>query len=199
MSEELNNKMTIYEALAELQYEIVTIKKNQTVNVGKFKFNYADLTSIREALRGPLHKFGFSICQTMEGGVLTTQLIHKSGEKITTSVQVPATTDLKTLGSALTYLRRYSIATLLNLVSDDDVDTGSMEAAGENIVRHQITEDELMRLVDLLNECGEEYSSKIKKGLKHAYKIDSLINLSPDLYQRVYKAAKEYKSQKEKE
>lgn len=184
-------ELTVHEALAELQYEIGTIPKNQEVNVGKFKFKYADLAAIREAIREPLHKWGFSISQVMEDGILTTILYHKSGESIKSSVKIPPAPDLKALGGSLTYLRRYSIASILNLVSDDDLDSGSLEAAGHTFVKPGVSLEEVEDLKKILKKCGDEYKSKVENSLQSAYGISEYTDIPREIYERVLKAAKE--------
>lgn len=186
-------ELTIHEALCELQYAIGTIQKNQEVNVGKFKFKYADLAGIREAIREPLHKWGFSISQIMEDGVLITILYHKSGESIRSSVKIPPAPDLKALGGSLTYLRRYSLASILNLVSDEDLDVLPEEIARTNSSRRLVSQDQLKVLHEELHECGEEYTNKVLGSLKSAYQIVDLKEMTQELYNRVLKAAREYR------
>lgn len=193
MSED--QKLTFYEALSELQHDIGSIQKNQEVNVGKFKFKYADLSKIREAIREPMHKWGFSISQVMDDGMLITTLHHRSGESLKSSVKIPPWPDLKALGGSLTYLRRYSIASILNLVSEDDIDSGSLESAGHVFVKeeesHTITKKEVELLNEVLDGCGKEYREKVEASLSGAYGIEEYSEIPRDLYKRILKAAKE--------
>lgn len=169
MTDKKDKEMTIYEALAGLQYEIGTIQKNQAVDIGKFKFKYADLAAIREAIREPMYKWGFSLTQTMDEGKLTTCLLHRSGEMIKSSVKIPTPNDLKALGASLTYLRRYSIAAILNLVSDDDIDAGSIEASGTSLTKSDplISKEQGKELLKIAEEYDkEEVLNKFLKGRK---------------------------------
>lgn len=189
-----DNLKEFYEALAGLQHEIGTIQKNKSVNIGKYKFSYADLASIREAIRDPMFKWGFSLTQVMEENILITSLNHKSGESIKSFAKIPPSPDLKALGASLTYLRRYSIASLLNLVSDDDIDAGAMEAEGEVLVRPEkkLSVDQIEELNIALGNCDREYIDKVMKGLKTAYGISNISQMPQDLYHRVLKAAQEH-------
>jgi len=95
---------------------------------------YADLSSVWSAIRKPLTDNGLSILQTTEsyeGGVtVVTTLLHISGESIETrlSAKVPAKKDkngqeisnVQSLGSAITYLRRYSLAAMIGVCPADD-------------------------------------------------------------------------------
>lgn len=99
-----------------------------------FKSKYADLTSCLEAVREPLSKNGLAIVQlpsrSAEGLVeLTTMLIHESGQWIgsTASTRI-AKDDPQGMGSALSYLRRYSLMSITGLGADDD--------DGEQAMRH---------------------------------------------------------------
>lgn len=91
-----------------------------------FKSRYADLTSCLEAVREPLFKNGLAIVQlpsrSAEGLVeLTTMLIHESGQWIgsTASTRI-AKDDPQGMGSAISYLRRYSLMSITGLGADDD-------------------------------------------------------------------------------
>lgn len=176
--------MTIYEALSELQHDINVIQKNQSVNIGKYAFRYADIGAIREAIRVPMHKWGFSITQTLEDGKLVTCLLHKSGEMIKSSVKIPETQDLKTLGAALTYLRRYSISAILNLASDDDIDAGSLEANGEILTKKdaKITKEQGKELLELSEQI--DGGRKLNNFLK-AKKLVSIYQLNADKFEGV--------------
>lgn len=92
-----------------------------------FKSRYATLTSLWEAARAALSANGLAVTQTTDMGddgvVLITTLIHASGEWVGSAYPVRATDNKpQSLGSALTYARRYAFAALLGLVSDDDDD-----------------------------------------------------------------------------
>ena len=65
---------------------------------------------------------------------LTTRLIHESGEWIEDTASCPlAKQDPQGLGSALTYLRRYSLSAICGLYADDD-DGNSASNRVENSV-----------------------------------------------------------------
>ena len=127
------------DALAQAQGEIDTVERN-CVNPF-FKSKYADLAACRAAVKGPLSRHGLSIVQgptiipngdTMLLG-LTTRLLHKSGQWIETECGCPAG-DAKpqSLGSAITYLRRYCLCAMTNLAADDDDDGNhAQQTAGQ--------------------------------------------------------------------
>src|SRR5260221_8790245 len=94
-------------ALSEFQGSMKSVKKD--ANNSFFKSKYADISSIIEAIREPLAKHGLAFSQFPSGEAqLTTILMHKSGEWIEDSFTVkPIDTKPQSLGSAITYARRY--------------------------------------------------------------------------------------------
>lgn len=110
-------------ALCEAQFAMEGAKK-ESVNP-HFKSKYADLTSVWEACRVPLHTNGLAVVQSPEpceiGIQLRTMLMHKSGEWIDSVLIIPAAQQTpQGYGSAMSYARRYALAAMLGVVSEDD-------------------------------------------------------------------------------
>jgi hypothetical protein len=110
-------------ALAKAQGQIDAAAKG-SVNP-HFKSRYADLNSLREAIREPLAANDLSIIQLPRMGdkevEVETMLLHKSGEFIAETLRMPlGQFTAQAVGSALTYCRRYSLSSILNLAADDD-------------------------------------------------------------------------------
>lgn len=92
-----------------------------------FKNRYADLTSIVQASRPALTAQGLSVTQQIipQDGqtILLTTLGHSSGQFIQSAARIlPPKADVQSLGSYITYLRRYSYAALIGVVTDDGID-----------------------------------------------------------------------------
>jgi hypothetical protein len=92
-----------------------------------FRSKYADLASIREACRKPLADNGLAVVQrvssTAKGVIVTTQLIHASGEWVRDRLEIPvAAQTAQGMGSAITYGRRYGLAAMLGIVAEEDDD-----------------------------------------------------------------------------
>ncbi len=91
-----------------------------------FKSKYADLASIMDACRGPLSRHGLAVSQMPDRGEdgsvkLTTLLMHESGEHLGSEISVRTSQENpQVVGSVLTYLRRYALASVVGVVSDDD-------------------------------------------------------------------------------
>lgn len=110
-----------------------------------FKTRYADLAAIIKASRPALTKHGLSIVQqiiTRDDGAtfLHTMLCHSSGQWVESRVRIsPAKTDVQSLGSYITYLRRYSIAALCGIVAsdeDDDAETAMIRDQAADAFTH---------------------------------------------------------------
>lgn len=127
-SEQLNS---IAEALAKAQGEFTNPEKNRTVEVktrtgGSYHFAYATLDQILEITRPILSKHGLSVVQVVEkdeGLTLTSRLLHGSGQWIESNLPLHVEGDgVQALGSAISYLRRYGIISLLGLAAEEDDD-----------------------------------------------------------------------------
>ncbi len=113
-------------ALAAAQAELQDAKKD-SVNP-HFKNRYSSLSSVRAALQAVLPKHGLATVQTTEphgdaGVCVVTWLLHESGEWIRGALFLPVgKKDAQGFGSALSYARRYALAAIVGISSDDDDD-----------------------------------------------------------------------------
>jgi hypothetical protein len=101
-----------------------------------FKSKYAPLDAIVDATRPVLLKHGLAITQAplfMEGmaGVETT-ILHKSGHFTTTTLLLPLKDQSpQGVGGAITYARRYSLAAVCGLATEED-DDGNISSGLSN-------------------------------------------------------------------
>lgn len=99
----------------------------KTANNPYFKSKYAPLDAIIDATRPIMAKHGLAVTQQplfMDGaaGVETT-IIHKDGHSTTTTLLLPLKDQSpQGVGSAITYARRYALAAVLGVASEDDDD-----------------------------------------------------------------------------
>lgn len=113
-------------ALAKAQQEI----RNPALDSVNphFRNRYASLAAHLDAVREPLGKHGIAMVQGMETGEgtvrVTTMLAHASGEWIKAAVEMPMPdrATAQQVGATVTYLRRYSLATMSLIVGDEDDD-----------------------------------------------------------------------------
>lgn len=117
----------LYKALAEFQQEVPVILKETT----GYGYKYADLPAIFAVINPLLKKKGLGFYQSVEGVSVKTVIFHtESGEQIESSTSIPqgvvlkGMNDFQVLGSAITYIRRYAISSMLGLITDKDTDAG---------------------------------------------------------------------------
>ena len=114
-----------------------------------FKSKYADLASIISAARAYMAANGLSVSQfpgpTYNGdshhyATLTTILMHSSGEWISQDLTMPlAKVDPQGYGSAITYARRYALASVLGIVAGEDDDANAATQPAKAATRRPLT------------------------------------------------------------
>lgn len=119
----------LFKALANFQQEVPVIHKG----TNGYGYTYADLPAIFEVINPLLKKHGLGFTQMVNGTSVKTVIFHiESGEQIDSvtdipqGVQLKGMNDFQVLGSAITYIRRYSLSSILGIITDKDTD-----AAGE--------------------------------------------------------------------
>jgi hypothetical protein len=109
-------------ALSSFQKDMSAIAKDAKNPF--FKSKYVTLSAIIEAIRKPLAENSLSFTQFPTGdNGLTTILMHDSGEYIASTVNTqPTKNDPQSIGSAITYMRRYALGAILGLSIQEDDD-----------------------------------------------------------------------------
>jgi hypothetical protein len=103
----------------------ITFAAKDAVNP-HFRSKYADLPTVIDAIKPALNEAGVVFLQLPTPSdpgtlALTTRLMHESGEWIESTAVTPLQkNDPQGYGSAMTYLRRYSLAAAVGLYQDDD-------------------------------------------------------------------------------
>jgi len=129
-------------ALCAFHKEVGTIHKEARAQYGAF----ADLATVLSTISQPLSKQGLAVTQTFigvsegEGINLVTTLRHSSGETVESVLPMVIQKGrhaLHDFGAACTYLRRYSLLAMLNLVADIDTD-GVVEEPAKPAVQQQV-------------------------------------------------------------
>lgn len=124
----METNQNVWTKLAAFQAKVPTIKKN-AINP-HFKNKYADLAEIMQTIRPILSEVGLLMIQRIESDSLCTVIMCPESQT-QESACLPITQGLSAqqLGSYLTYIRRYSLASLLCLDTDEDDDGNE---AGKN-------------------------------------------------------------------
>lgn len=138
-------KIVSFSEKKENIFKAIILCKNLSRNPKKtssnpyFKSKYADLSEVLDCLSEPLEMSKLAISQHpgMDGNVLSveTLVIHESGEWMSSVISCEINkvqnkngqteTDPQKIGSLISYLRRYSIASIFCLAQEDD-DTESV-------------------------------------------------------------------------
>lgn len=117
-------KLTL--ALSKVQSKLRPAKENSKNPF--FKSSYADLGSVWDSVRQLLADNELSIIQMpTDVGGLTTILSHSSGEFISSTMYIPSKEDAHGVGSAISYARRYALASFVGVVTGDDDGNGAVE------------------------------------------------------------------------
>jgi len=136
-------------ALSLAQGEMPAVQFNATNPFLKNK--YADLGAVISTSKPVLAKYGLSVTQlteTQDNNVcVTTVMMHKSGEwmQSTASLQLGEERGkslAQVAGSIVTYLRRYSLASILGMYADEDGDGNEpkkTDASKHEPVKHEPT------------------------------------------------------------
>jgi len=147
---------TFDDAIAAARAEIPPIKKNRTVSfgAGKTAYNHEDLAEIERTILPILSKHGigyrFRTTVVDTKNIIVTCVLFKSGYREENSLPGLADTSgsknpIQALGSAVTYLERYTLKAALGLSATDDDDAVSVSNGnGEFITDAQLTEIELL-------------------------------------------------------
>lgn len=133
-------------AMVRVQKQIEDPTKNKKADAGgRGSYRYADLPTVLDVVRPALGAHGFAVmqfpCELDGAPALTTQLIHESGEWIETTAQLrPVKNDPQSIGSALTYARRYALLALCGIAADDDDDGRAASAPAHRQTRESLAD-----------------------------------------------------------
>lgn len=171
-------------SLISAQYKIKFAVKDSTNP--HFKSRYADLGSVIEAIKEPLNSCGIGFIQTPTESqpgtlALTTRLMHISGEWIEDTAICPLPkNDPQGYGSALTYLRRYSLASITGLYQDDDDGEATRMKPEDyvNRIRASKSVEELQR--NYINVLSEIKNDKLLSNLVIQAKDEMKKILTPE-------------------
>ena len=117
-------------ALCKFIQQVGTIEEKDTAQYGKF----ADLSTVLSTVNPALAANGLAVVHTTKvednKNILITNLLHTSGESITSEMLLPVNTGgrgnpMHQEGGAITYCRRYSLLAILGLnagIPDNDGD-----------------------------------------------------------------------------
>jgi hypothetical protein len=139
------NITNLTKALFAFQGKVSSVKKS--AKNPHFKSTYADLTSILDTINPILQECGLLVTQHPNDDVLITTVYHAESGEYMQSEQVLRMKDLNNpqqQGSAITYSRRYALASIFNLNQEDDDGNAAASQPTQKMVKETLTPDHKM-------------------------------------------------------
>jgi len=168
----------LYKALAEFQEEVPVIHEDTK----GYNYTYSNINTIFEVIKPILKKHGLAFYQYLSGENLDTVVFHvESGEEILSSIEIPkvklgSMNEYQSLGSGITYLRRYSLSCMLGLITDKDIDAKGEEVKPtikkilkvgskewDNVLEKHPDLDAVKEVYQVTKEVAEEYLKQTSK------------------------------------
>jgi len=154
-------------ALRDAQLEIGPVMANAKAQYGK----YADIDGIILATTPYLHKYDLVVDARLEekddGRIfLVTTLSHSSGQFISSRVALPdlkqtSKNECQEIGGMISYFRRYSMATLLNLAEVDNDGQTATQFKRQPIVSNKPTHEQVTLLLGDLKSIPKDKAKEI--------------------------------------
>lgn len=162
----------ISKALLDAQKAIGSAKKD-AVNPF-FHSHYADLGSVMEACKEALNNAEITVLQPVEGMNVETVLLHSSGEWIqgSTPIVCAKQNDPQSMGSAITYARRYGLQSMVFIPAEDDDGEGAMSRTTKQNPTPFVPASSLtamcpihkIKMVSKMGQYGEFWSHLLEDG-----------------------------------
>jgi hypothetical protein len=164
--------LAFYAALGSVE----TVRKSETADTGKYQYSYATLNAVHAEIERACELHGLAISQepTVHEGLfaVATTLIHKDGSMLAFAPMcLPMPKEAQALGSATTYLRRYSLVSIFGLAVEDDDGHAATVAAQTSPGRR--TEAER-----LIRESMAEMAPDVARAFQEDFKVAFGMTLS---------------------
>ena len=150
-------------ALTKFIQQVGTIEEKDTAQYGKF----ADLSTVLSTVNPALAANGLAVVHTTKvednKNILITNLLHTSGESITSEMLLPNNTGgggnpMHKEGGAITYCRRYTLLAILGLnagIPDNDGDFANPDIEESNVT--PINKNKAVGMPTILDKETKEY------------------------------------------
>jgi len=196
MSNEQNPMVSLYQAFSKAQAKMNHATKDATNPA--FKSKYADLSAIIDATLPVLNEHGLSVVQlpTFEvhealiDHVLITRLMHDQGGiiEVRTPIIVRDATNPQSLGSGITYARRYALSALCCIAQEDD--DGNQATQGNVVRQTTAPRKEETKFQKFSKACIDLNMKSSMMDLLGQYGCESLSDLSETVYNEFYSRLK---------
>ena len=164
---ERNAQQAFGEAMALMQADLPVIERNGEIAVnGVVRSNYAKFEDINKAMLPVMQKHGFAINFSVEQDDQYIKIIgtlrHREGHRESTSLKLPADTTgsknaVQSIGSSVSYGKRYVMCALLNISTTDEDDDGVKAAPSIDLFAHNMVVQNHFDLIhDVKMALGED-------------------------------------------
>ncbi len=126
----IGNVGPLFEALAKAQAEFTEMDRDAQVSFDKRMFKYATLAEVLSSVRPALNKHGIALLQPFDGDHVVTMLCHGAA-RFEVSAPLPPWKGVQDLGSALTYIKRYQVKSMLGVNDGEDDDGNESQGTGK--------------------------------------------------------------------
>jgi hypothetical protein len=129
----------IASAMSKALGDMTDVVKTQTANAGQYGYTYATLADVLGMARPVLAKHNLCVTQAAESiaaeVIIYTTVLHSSGQFLSAHpLRLPIGKTPQSVGSAISYGKRYAIMAVLGLATEDD---DGQSAASTPVVRSQ--------------------------------------------------------------
>ena len=134
-------KKNIYKALADFQQEVPVLLKG----TDGYGYKYIRLEHMIAQINPLLKKHNLGFTQLVQGDGLTTILFHTiTGETIESHANIPdcdqkGMNKHQSAGAGITYYRRYSLSSMLGIITDKDTDANIYDTVKPEVKKKPVT------------------------------------------------------------
>lgn len=203
-------KVAFSRDFARMQSELPTVAKSKVVS---FKtdnngnpitaYKHATLEDIVDVVRPVLQVFGFAASfsvNTDDKVSVTCTLMHKEGHSIETTItlvedQTGGKNKVQSIGSSVSYGKRYTLASLLNIATRDDDDAQAAMQKDNRV----ITAGQSKTLEDKFDNLSKNKQNAFKKWLADNYGLESIPEINVKQFNTVLSAINKLAAKKEVE
>lgn len=125
----------IYGQLLEFQKQVRVISKTSTAKIktkngNDYSYKFANLETIIETIKKPLEDLGLGYYHSINGNIVSCILFNAEGDKLESSLELIIDKEAfmspgQQQGTAITYARRYTLSSVLGLITEEDNDDNS--------------------------------------------------------------------------
>ena len=127
----------VYDAIAPAFIKAQAELTDPVKDTQAYGYKYATLDQILQIVRPVLSQHGLGVMQHLTGGDnghvrVKTVIIHESGQTLESTMSMPVTTKKgmsaeQSVGTAISYARRYALQSCLGLMAEEDTDAADAE------------------------------------------------------------------------